>query len=265
MIPNRKHVWGDTGYHPRHAEKVQAETHKEAQARPWASRDVQQAFSVKTWSKMERCHRFDENVDATGENSRCSLVHRDKGLNSGWAGFRTLTTEPNPTGGTRIDPKVRYQSATKFSDTVWKGTIVPTSYSGLFVGNLSLVAFSSIFFHRGGLVVRSRLWGRRVPDSNPIPLKIRRVWGLLHIKSYEVAKRPPAGEAWKPGEGVPDQVSSSTSDRGSKLRGPSLNSPRVASKRDVNITKLNHPHSFNTYEITGENGGGGELFFCLLL
>ncbi|GBL73004.1 hypothetical protein AVEN_128173-1 [Araneus ventricosus] len=36
--------------------------------------------------------------------------------------------------------------------------------------------------------------------------------------------------------GVPAQVSSSSSDRGSKLRGPSLNSPRVASKRDVNIT-----------------------------
>ncbi|GBM33001.1 hypothetical protein AVEN_263495-1 [Araneus ventricosus] len=35
------------------------------------------------------------------------------------------------------------------------------------------------------------------------------------------------------------QMSSSSSDRGSKLRGPSQNSPRVASKRDVNITKLN--------------------------
>ncbi|GBN78841.1 hypothetical protein AVEN_200166-1 [Araneus ventricosus] len=36
--------------------------------------------------------------------------------------------------------------------------------------------------------------------------------------------------------GVPAQVSSSSSDRGSKLRGPSQNSPRVASERDVNIT-----------------------------
>ncbi|GBM29342.1 hypothetical protein AVEN_175982-1 [Araneus ventricosus] len=34
-------------------------------------------------------------------------------------------------------------------------------------------------------------------------------------------------------------VSSSSSDRGSKLRGPSQNSPRVASKQAVNITKLN--------------------------
>ncbi|GBN05870.1 Aspartyl/asparaginyl beta-hydroxylase [Araneus ventricosus] len=74
---------------------------------------------------------------------------------------------------------------------------------------------------------------------NPIPLKIRRVWGLLHVKSYVVVKRPPVGVAWKFGEGVPARVSSSSSDRGSKLRGPSQNSPRVASKRDINITKLN--------------------------
>ncbi|GBN35974.1 hypothetical protein AVEN_22430-1 [Araneus ventricosus] len=39
-------------------------------------------------------------------------------------------------------------------------------------------------------------------------------------------------------EGVPAQVSSSSSDRGSNLRGPSQNSPRTVSKRDVNITKL---------------------------
>ncbi|GBN13983.1 hypothetical protein AVEN_252671-1 [Araneus ventricosus] len=38
---------------------------------------------------------------------------------------------------------------------------------------------------------------------------------------------------------MPAQVSSSSSDRGSKLRGPSQKSPRVASKWDVNITKLN--------------------------
>ncbi|GBN30634.1 hypothetical protein AVEN_118870-1 [Araneus ventricosus] len=44
------------------------------------------------------------------------------------------------------------------------------------------------------------------------------------------------GVACKFGEGVPAQVSSSSSDRGSKLRGPSQNSPRVASKLDVNIT-----------------------------
>ncbi|GBM06425.1 hypothetical protein AVEN_266371-1 [Araneus ventricosus] len=43
------------------------------------------------------------------------------------------------------------------------------------------------------------------------------------------------GVAWKFGKGVTAQVSSSSSDRDSKLRGPSQNSPRVASKRDVNI------------------------------
>ncbi|GBN21281.1 hypothetical protein AVEN_29570-1 [Araneus ventricosus] len=36
--------------------------------------------------------------------------------------------------------------------------------------------------------------------------------------------------------GAPAQVLSSSSDSGSKLRGPSLNRPRVASKRDVDIT-----------------------------
>ncbi|GBO29151.1 hypothetical protein AVEN_169859-1 [Araneus ventricosus] len=88
---------------------------------------------------------------------------------------------------------------------------------------------------RGGLVVRSRLWGRRVP----IPTKIRRVWGLLHSKSHVVAKHPLVSVAWKLGEGVPAQVSSSSSDRGLKLRGPSQNSPRVASKRDVNMPNNN--------------------------
>ncbi|GBM67268.1 hypothetical protein AVEN_190090-1 [Araneus ventricosus] len=70
---------------------------------------------------------------------------------------------------------------------------------------------------------------------NPIPLKIRRVWGLLHAKSYVVAKHPPVGVARHFEEEVPAQMSSSSSDRGSKLRGPFLNSPRVASKRDVNL------------------------------
>ncbi|GBM83336.1 hypothetical protein AVEN_101099-1 [Araneus ventricosus] len=53
---------------------------------------------------------------------------------------------------------------------------------------------------------------------NPIPLKIRRVWGLLHAKSYAVAKRPPVGVVRKFGDGVRAHVLSSSSDRGSKLR-----------------------------------------------
>ncbi|GFY03277.1 hypothetical protein TNCV_1172371 [Trichonephila clavipes] len=38
--------------------------------------------------------------------------------------------------------------------------------------------------------------------------------------------------------GVPAQVSSSSLDHGSKLRGPSPKSPRVAEQRDVNIHPL---------------------------
>ncbi|GBN99462.1 hypothetical protein AVEN_168897-1 [Araneus ventricosus] len=56
----------------------------------------------------------------------------------------------------------------------------------------------------------------------PIPLKIHCVWGLLHAKSYVMAKRSPTGVAWKLGERVPIQVSSSSSDPGSKLRGEAL-------------------------------------------
>ncbi|GBN30483.1 hypothetical protein AVEN_139612-1 [Araneus ventricosus] len=69
---------------------------------------------------------------------------------------------------------------------------------------------------RGGLVGRSRLWGRRVPGSNPILPKIRPVWGLLHAESYVMVKHPPVGGAWKFGEGMPAQVSSSSCDHGSK-------------------------------------------------
>ncbi|GBL89180.1 hypothetical protein AVEN_255292-1 [Araneus ventricosus] len=70
-----------------------------------------------------------------------------------------------------------------------------------------------------------------------IPLKIRRALGQLHVKSYLGAKRPPVGVVRMFGEGVPEQVSSSSSNRGPKLRGPSQNSPRVAPKQDVNINK----------------------------
>ncbi|GBL74457.1 hypothetical protein AVEN_235403-1 [Araneus ventricosus] len=45
-----------------------------------------------------------KNVDATGESSVCNLVHRDK---------------------------VRCPSATELWEKVWKGTTVPTNYSGL--------------------------------------------------------------------------------------------------------------------------------------
>ncbi|GBM81767.1 hypothetical protein AVEN_106592-1 [Araneus ventricosus] len=48
------------------------------------------------------------------------------------------------------------------------------------------------------------------------------------------AKRFHTGVVRKLGERVPAQAPPSSSDRGSKLRGLSQNSPRVASKLDVN-------------------------------
>ncbi|GBL95940.1 hypothetical protein AVEN_227163-1 [Araneus ventricosus] len=82
--------------------------------------------------------------------------------------------------------------------------------------------------------------------------------GLLHAKSYVVAKRPPVGEARKFGEGV----SSSLSDLGSKLRGPSLNDPRVASKRDVNLTQ-NHSDSLECGDLSPPNATGTPVFNAL--
>ncbi|GBM32541.1 hypothetical protein AVEN_127441-1 [Araneus ventricosus] len=46
-------------------------------------------------------------------------------------------------------------------------------------------------------------------------------------------------------KGVPAQVSSSTSDQATKLRDPSQNRSRVASKRVVNIAKLKQWRSCN--------------------
>ncbi|GBO25007.1 hypothetical protein AVEN_124976-1 [Araneus ventricosus] len=43
-----------------------------------------------------------------------------------------------------------------------------------------------------------------------IPLKISLAWGMLHAKSYVVAKRSPVGVAWKFGK----EASYSSSDRG---------------------------------------------------
>ncbi|GBN27952.1 hypothetical protein AVEN_179277-1 [Araneus ventricosus] len=64
---------------------------------------------------------------------------------------------------------------------------------------------------------------------------------LLQVKSYVEAKRPLPGMVLKFGEEVPARVSSSSSDCGSKLRDPSENNPRVASKRNINVNK---PRSF---------------------
>ncbi|GBM68702.1 hypothetical protein AVEN_170841-1 [Araneus ventricosus] len=57
------------------------------------------------------------------------------------------------------------------------------------------------------------------------------------------------GVVWKYGEwGVAAQVSPSSSDRCSKLCVPSQTSPGVASKRAVNITKMNYSNRFRDYQ-----------------
>ncbi|GBL99046.1 hypothetical protein AVEN_227550-1 [Araneus ventricosus] len=70
---------------------------------------------------------------------------------------------------------------------------------------------------RARLVVRPQPLPGRFQARNQIPQKIRCVWDLLHVKSYVVAKYPHAGVVRKFEEGVPAQVSSSSSDRVPKL------------------------------------------------
>ncbi|GBN11617.1 hypothetical protein AVEN_176267-1 [Araneus ventricosus] len=66
------------------------------------------------------------------------------------------------------------------------------------IGALEINAAASVFSETGqGLDLGTG--GSQV--RNPILLKIRRVWGLLHAKSYVVAKRPPVGVARKFGDG----------------------------------------------------------------
>ncbi|GBN42646.1 hypothetical protein AVEN_22607-1, partial [Araneus ventricosus] len=104
----------------------------------------------------------------------------------------------------------------------------------------SLNHFHKNICDRCGLVLKSRLSGRKVPESKPDSSHIRRIRDLLHAKSYiVVAKRPPVSVVRKLGEGVPAQVSPSSFDSSSKLRGPSQNACRAASERSVHITELN--------------------------
>ncbi|GBM94870.1 hypothetical protein AVEN_210631-1 [Araneus ventricosus] len=79
----------------------------------------------------------------------------------------------------------------------------------------------------GGLVAGSRPRDRMAAGSKPDSTEDPPCMG----PAAAATKCPPAGVASQLA-----QVSSSSSDCGSKLRGPSLNNPRVASKRDVNIT-----------------------------
>ncbi|GBM80173.1 hypothetical protein AVEN_164849-1 [Araneus ventricosus] len=92
---------------------------------------------------------------------------------------------------------------------------------------------------QGDLVVGCRPRSRE--GLKPGSTKIRRVLGLLHIKSHEESQTSPAGVTLKFGEGcaISGFVSFSTSDHDSKSRGPFQNSLHVVLIRDGNITKLN--------------------------
>ncbi|GBO36319.1 hypothetical protein AVEN_264100-1 [Araneus ventricosus] len=70
-------------------------------------------------------------------------------------------------------------------------------------------------------------WPQPTPTDSPIGFRVHRGGR----KSFGVVR--------KFEEEVPEQESSSSSDRGSKSQGHSTNSPRVAFKVDVYITKLN--------------------------
>ncbi|GBL80276.1 hypothetical protein AVEN_92206-1 [Araneus ventricosus] len=58
-------------------------------------------------------------------------------------------------------------------------------------------------------------------------------WCRLHLTAW--FKRLPHSVVLKFGKGVPEQLSSSSSDNGSKLQGTPQSSPRVATKRNVHI------------------------------
>ncbi|GBM98200.1 hypothetical protein AVEN_268130-1 [Araneus ventricosus] len=81
---------------------------------------------------------------------------------------------------------------------------------------------------------------RRVPVSKPDSSKeppCVRAWCKLILTSPNVLQSVWCGSLKRE---APAQASSSSSDHGSKLRDPSpKNSPHVAPKRDVNISKLN--------------------------
>ncbi|GBN79373.1 hypothetical protein AVEN_82288-1 [Araneus ventricosus] len=54
---------------------------------------------------------------------------------------------------------------------------------------------------RGGLVVRSRLWGRRVPGSKPDSSEDPLCMGPATRQIMRMAKLPPVRVAWKLGDG----------------------------------------------------------------
>ncbi|GFY15622.1 uncharacterized protein TNCV_1282701 [Trichonephila clavipes] len=78
-----------------------------------------------------------------------------------------------------------------------------------------------------------------VSSSSPVPLKTRRVGQrcMLNLSGAEAFFRR-CGVVVRRGWG-PDQVSSTSLDHGSKLRGPSPESPRLAEQCNVNIQSIN--------------------------
>ncbi|GBM07171.1 hypothetical protein AVEN_15418-1 [Araneus ventricosus] len=106
------------------------------------------------------------------------------------------------------------------------------------MGNLVPVSlFFPAYCGHGSLEVTSQLRGRKVPCSKPDSTE-----DLPCMCVRQIMRREPNDPRWCGAEvwrGAPGLVSSSSSDRWSKLRGPSQNSSRVASKRDVNIIKPN--------------------------
>ncbi|GFV60134.1 uncharacterized protein TNCV_3886521 [Trichonephila clavipes] len=83
-----------------------------------------------------------------------------------------------------------------------------------------------------------------VTSSSPVPLKTRGVGQrcALNLSRAETSSRW-CGVVVR--EGVPAQVSSTSLDHGSKLRGPSPKSPRVAEQCDVNIQSINRYSSMS--------------------
>ncbi|GBM05622.1 hypothetical protein AVEN_202254-1 [Araneus ventricosus] len=85
-----------------------------------------------------------------------------------------------------------------------------------------------------GKVSASGLEGSRFPTRF---LLTASVWGWCMLNLTPRKKHPSTGVARKYEEGVLNQVSPSSSDIGSKLRGPSQNSPCEASKRVFSKTE----------------------------
>ncbi|GBM86837.1 hypothetical protein AVEN_225059-1 [Araneus ventricosus] len=91
----------------------------------------------------------------------------------------------------------------------------------------------------GGLVIRCLLWGLRAPGSKPDSTEDLQCIGPVARQIIRSGSNIlPLVWCGSLERQVPARVSPSSSDHGLKLRGPSQNSPRVASKWDVNITKL---------------------------